>query len=136
RGEKAAEILDVRLARGVSHDRPTLGEHRCHDPALRSHDRRLVQVHPRAAEPVRAHLVRTVQLHLDAELLEGVDVRVEAPPPDDVPPRRWHGDTAETREERTGEEEGRPDLLRELAVEIRLRDAARIDTNLVAARPL
>ena len=47
RDEEAAEILDVRLARGVAEHRLALGEHGRHDRVLRSHDGRLVEVHAR-----------------------------------------------------------------------------------------
>ena len=65
-----------------------------------------------------------------------MDVRVEAPPPDDVAAGRRNRDAAEAREERPGEEERGADLARELGVEIGLPHAAGIDSNVVRRRPL
>ena len=48
-----------------------------------------------------------------------MDVGVEAPAPDDVAAGRRHGDAAEAREQRPGEQERRADLARELGVEAR-----------------
>ena len=134
--EETAQILDVRLARGVADARPSLGEDGGHDGALRARDRRLVQVEPLPAEPVGPHLVRAVQLNFDPELLERVDVGVEAAAPDHVAARRRHGDLAEPRQQRRGEEERRADVAREVRVEARLRDAGRVDSDVVRPGPL
>ena len=135
RDEEAAEILDMRLAGGVADDRLALREHRRHDRVLGSHHRRLVEVHPLADEPGRAQVVGAVDLHLDAELGEGVDVRVEAPAPDHVAARRRHDGAAEAGEQRPGEQERGADLAAEVGVELGLRDAGAVDANLVRPRP-
>ena len=134
--EEAAEILDVRLAGGMADDRLSLGEDGGHDRVLRAHDRRLVEVHALAAEPVRPHLVGAVELDLDPELLERVDVGVEAPAADHVAAGRRHGHAPEAGEQRAGEQERGADLPTELRVELGPADALRIDPDLVRSRPL
>ena len=121
RDEEAAEILDVRLAGRVPEHRLALGEHGRHDRVLRAHDGGLVEVHARAAQPVGRELVDAVDLDVGAERGERVDVRVEPPAADHVATRRRHGDPAEAREQRPGEEERRANLARELGVEVGLR---------------
>ena len=73
---------------------------------------------------------------LGAERGERVDMCVETSPPDDVAPRRRHGDAAETCEERPGEEEGGANLARELGIEVGLAHSLGIDAHLVGADPL
>ena len=73
--------------------------------------------------PSRAFISkRAAELDLGAELGERVDVRVEAPPADDVAARRRHADRAEAREQRAGEEERRAHAAAELLVELALLD--------------
>ena len=91
---------------------------------------------PCPTEPVGRELVDPVDVHVGAERGERVDVCVETAPPDDVASRRRHGDAAEAREERPGEEEGRANLARELGIEIGLPHSLGIDTYLVGADPL
>ena len=99
-----------------------LGEDGGHDRVLGPHDRRLVEVHALAAEPVASRIsYAPFELDLDAELLERVDVRVEPAAADDVAAGRRDGDASEAREQRAGEKERRADLARELGVEIGLR---------------
>ena len=136
RDEKAAEILDVRLARGVADHGLALGERCRHDRVLGSHDRGLVQVDALAAKTGRLHLVRAVQLDLDAELLKGVDVRIEPAAPDHVAAGGRHRHPPEAGQERAGEQERRTDLPAEIGVEIGLDDPARIDPDLVRPGPL
>ncbi len=121
RHEEAAEILDVRLAGRVAEDRLSLGEHGGHDRVLRSHDRRLVEVHARPSQPVGRELVDAVDRDVRAERGERVDVRVQPPPADDVATGRRNRDATEAREERSCQEERGADLARELGVEIGLR---------------
>ena len=84
--------------------------------------------------PSVRELVDAVDVDVRAEGGERVHVRVETPAADDVAARRRHGDAAEAREQRAGEEERRADLPRELGVEVGLLHAARVDANLVRAR--
>ena len=60
-----------------------------------------------------------------AEVLEGVEVGVEAAAADEVAARRRHLRLAEAREQRPGEQERGPDLLGELLVDREVGDAAR-----------
>ena len=106
-----------------------------HDRVLGAHHRRLVEVHALADEARRAQVVGAVDLHLDAELGEGVDVRVEPPAPDHVPARRRHDGAPEAREQRPGEQERRADLAAEVGVELGLRDPGAVDPHLVRPGP-
>ena len=133
--EEAAEVLDVRLAGRMADDRVALGEDGGHDRVLGAHHRGLVEVHPLADEAVRAQVVGAVDLHLDAELGEGVDVGVEPPAPDHVAARRRHDGAAEARQERAGEQERRANLAAEVGVELGLRDPGAVDAHLVRPGP-
>ena len=70
--------------------------------------------------PVGRELVDAVDMDVGAESGERVDVRVEASPADHVATGRRHGHASEAREERTGEQERRANLAREVGVEVRL----------------
>ena len=133
--EEAAEILDVRLAGGMADDRLALGEHRRHDRVLGAHHRRLVEVHALADEACRAQVVGAVDLHLDAELGKGVDVRVEAPASDHVAAGRRHDGAPEPREQRAGEQERGADLAAEVGIELGLRDPGAVDAAPRSGRP-
>ena len=135
RDEEPAEILDMRLARGMADDRLALGEHGRHDRVLGPHHGCLVEVHARADEPFGPEVVGAVDLHLDAELGERVDVGVEAPPADHVTAGRGNDGPAEACQQRTGEQERGADLAAEVGVELGLRDAGAVHANLVRARP-
>ena len=110
--EHAREILDVRLARGVADDgqpgRARGGQQR----VLGRHHRRLVHEHVAGAQAVGAtssmsRLCSTVA----PERLERVEMRVQAPPADDVAAGRRHADAPEAREQRAGEQERGADAL-------------------------
>ena len=98
RDEEAAEILDVRLARGVADHGLAFRENSRHDRVLGRHDARLVEEDVLAAETARPHLVAAVQGDLDPELRKGVHVRVEPTPADHVAARRRHASPCRTRE--------------------------------------
>ena len=85
--------------------------------------------------PLGSEVVGAVDLHLDAELREGVDVGVEPPAADHVAARRRHDGAAEARQQRAGEQERGADLAAEVGVELGLRDAGAVDAHLVRARP-
>ena len=85
--------------------------------------------------PFGAKVVGAVDLHLDAELGEGVDVGVEPPAADHVAARRRHDGPAEARQQRAGEQEGGADLAAEVGVELGLRDAGAVDADLVRPGP-
>ena len=126
----------MRLAGSVPDARLPRGQHGSHDRVLRPHDGRLVEVEPLAAEPVGPHLVGTVELDIDAELLECVNVRVEPPATDDVAARWRNRHSSETREQRAGEQERRADLASEVGVEIGSRHPTGVDPDVVRTDPL
>ena len=136
RHEEAAEVLHVRLARGVPKHRLPLGEHRRHHGVLRPGDAGLVEEQRRPAEALGAHLVSRPRLDLGAERGEGVDVGVDPAAADDISARRRHGGGAEAGEQRPREEDGRADLVGKLLVELRRRQAGRVDAHLVRADPV
>ncbi len=76
--ERGAEILHVRLARGVEQHRLALGEHGGHDEVLRGGDRHIVRPVARALEPA---LERQLQVAACPEPGRGVvgDFRAEFP---------------------------------------------------------
>ena len=135
RDEEAAEILNVWLAGRVPEDGLALGEDCGHDRVLRSHDGGLVEVHARPAEPVRRELVDAVDRDLGTERCERVDMRVEAPTPDDVAARRRYRHVTEACEERAGEEERGAYLACELGIEIGFLHGARVHANLIGPGP-
>jgi hypothetical protein len=136
RDEKAAEILDMRLAGGVPDHGLALGQHGGHEHVLRRHHARLVQEDRLPAQLGGAHLEAAVDVDLDAELCEPVDVRVEPAPPDHVPAGRRHDRAAEACEQGPGEQERGADAAAQLLVELGLADAGGIDPDLVVPRPL
>ncbi len=112
------------------------GEDSRHHRVLGAHHARLVEEDPLAAQPVGAELEPPVDRDLGAELLEGVDVRVERPPADEVAAGRREQCMPEAGEQRAGEQERAADAVGELLVDLGLRDAGGVDAHLVLARPL
>jgi hypothetical protein len=88
RNQKAGQILDVRLGRGVAQDRPSLGPDRRHQRVLGTGDARLVQEDVGALEMAGLHFVPVAQAHLGTKLLEGEKMGIDAAAPYDVPARR------------------------------------------------
>ena len=78
---------------------------------------------------------RPLSVDLDAELGEGVNVRVEPAAPDHVAARRRDARAAEAGEQRPGKQERGADLAAELGVELGLRAFRGVDPDLVRARP-
>src|ERR671937_344388 len=70
-----------------------------------------------------------------AELPEGIEVRVEPSPADQVAAGWWHPGLAEAGEKRTGEQEGRPDPARELLVESGVGHRAGAEAKAVLGHP-
>ena len=87
-------------------------------------------------EPVGAHREAPVGLDRRAELLERVQVRVDAAAADHVAARRRRDRAAEAREQRAGEQHRRADAPAELLVELRLRHVRGLDADVVVADPL
>ena len=107
-----------------------------HDRVLGRHHARLVEEDVGAAQALRLHLVAALDLDPRAEAFERVDVRIEPAPADHVASRRRHARPAEAREQRAGEQERRPDPLRENPIDLVGREPLRIDAHLVRPRPL
>ena len=136
RDEKATQILDVRLAGGVADDRLALGQHRRHDHVLGSHHARLVEEELATAQLVDLHRVVPLGLDLNAEIGEGLDVRVEPAATDHVAARRRDLDRAGAGQQRAGQQEGGADATAKLGVEVGVGDLGGLDSYFVRARPL
>ena len=125
----------MRLAGGVGDHRLTPRENRRHDGVLGAGDGRFVEEDRAAGERARPHRVAPVDRDVRTELLEGVHVRVEPAPADDVTSGRRNDRLAAAREKRTGEEDRRADTSAELLVELVARRLGRMDHDL-AVPPL
>jgi len=126
----------MRFARRVAEHCLSLRKNRGHDGVLRRHHAGLVEEHARTAQVRRLELVQaTSEIHHCAELVEGVQMRIEPPAPDHVAARRRHRRAAEAREQRSSQEERRADLAAEAFVRSRLRRASGVDAHLVQSRP-
>ena len=112
RHEEPAEVLHVGLARRVADGGSPFREDRRHQGVLRAGDRGLVEEDIGADELVGDEAEGPIDLDAGPQLLEGEDVRVDAPPADDIPSRRRQLDLAEAREQGAGEKDGGPDLAR------------------------
>ena len=80
--QQVAELLHVRLARGVVDDRAPLGQHRGHDDVGRARHRSLVQQHVGAPQAFGLNLVSVavgVVVEVGAQLLDADEVRVQPP---------------------------------------------------------
>ena len=136
RDEEAAEVLDVRLAGGVADHGLARRERGRHDRVLGCHHARLVEEDVLPPQAVGSELETRADIDVGAELLQGMDVRVEAPPPDHVAARRRDARPAEARKQRPGEQERRTDSGRELRVDLVRRDVRGVHAHLVLADPL
>ena len=96
--EEAAEVLDVRLARRVAEDRLAGRQRGGHDGVLGRHDARLVEEDVLAVHDSAANLVAAADRDVRAELVERVDVGIEAPPADDVSAGGRHAHASDARE--------------------------------------
>jgi uncharacterized protein YoxC len=111
------EILHVRLARRVAQCCGACGETRRHERILGGRDARLIEKDIGAAKAARAEGVLLAQLDENTELLEGQEVRVDAPATDDVAARRRKRNGAASREQRAGEKDRGTDPRAELRVQ-------------------
>jgi hypothetical protein len=105
RDEEAAQILHVRLARGVGDHGLPFGQYGRHEDVLRSGHGGFVEEDERAAQALRAHGVTTIHVDVRAELGERMNVGVESPAPDDVTSGRRHDRFAFASEQWPGEED-------------------------------
>src|SRR6185312_2831157 len=136
RDEEAAQILHVRLTRGVPYEGLALRKHGRHDHVLGPRDGGLVEEDVCPTQALRPHAIDLLRRDVGAELHERVDVRVEPTAPDDVSPRRRDDRLALAREQRPREENGSPDPAAELFVELELRDPSAGDSYLPAPEAL
>jgi len=95
RDEEPAQVLHMRLGRGVRDHGLARSERRRHDCVLGGHHRGFVQMDVRASQPAR-QLVPLAELERRTQLGERMDVRVEPAPADDVAARRRYARAAET----------------------------------------
>jgi hypothetical protein len=136
RGEEPAEILDVRLARGVADHGLALRQRRRHEGVLRRHHARLVEEDPLATEAVSPHFVAAVHLDQRPELGQRVDVRVEPTSADHVAAGRRNTCAAGAGKQGTRKQERGPNPARELFVDLAGRQLGRLHANFIRAAPV
>ncbi len=114
--ERDAELLDVRLARGVA-DHGTAGrEHGGHQGVLGRGDRRLVEKDVGSFEPARVQAIPTRgDVELGPKRAEREKVGVVPAPPQDIAAGQAELHLLVAREERAREQQRGPDLARECA---------------------
>src|SRR5581483_1670971 len=136
RHEEPAQVLHVRLARRVPDHRLAGRQDRGHDRVLGRHHAGLVEEDALAAQPaVGVHLVALPEVDPGAHPREGVDVRVEPPPADQVAARGRDDRVPEPRQQRAGEEERGAHAPAEFGVELVLGDVRGVHPDLVRAGP-
>ena len=130
-----AQVLHVRLTRGVPQHRGPAGRDRRHQRVLGGGDARLIEEDVRPGEALRLDLVRGPHGDVGAQLLQGEKVGIDAPPPDHIAPRRRQRDPAEPGEHRAGQQDRRADPGAEFGVEVAGFGAGRVHLDRVRARP-
>jgi hypothetical protein len=137
RAEQPSEVLHVGLAGSVGDRRRPGRQRRSHQGVLGAHHRGLVHEDRAGAEAVggSAELDPAVAVDAGAEILEGVEVGVEAPAADEIPARRRHPRLAEAGEQRAGEQERGADLLREILVDRDIGDRGGAEADAVIGHP-
>ena len=99
--EEVAQILDMRLGRGVADRGVALGQHGAHHSLLGRGHAHLVEEQVGAAQPVGAqHVLGRRDLDRGAEPAQRHEVRVEPAPADHVAARARQGHVAAARQER------------------------------------
>ena len=118
-GQQPGQVLNVGLGGGVGDLGRPRGQRRRHQRVLGPHHRGLVHEDLAGAETAGGALSSIQRSPVDpgAEVLEGVEVGVEAAAADEVTAGRRHPGLAETRQQRPGQQEGGPDPARELLVD-------------------
>ena len=134
--QQPGEVLDMRLAGRVRDRGRALGQRRGHQRVLGRHHRGLVHEDPAWPKAVARRLDLDPALAVDqgAHVAEGVEMRVEAPPADEVAARRRHPRLAEARQQRAGEQERGADPCRQLLVHLDVRDGVGLQADLVLCR--
>ena len=136
RHEEVREVLDVRFAGGVAQDRRSFGGNGGHQRVLGAGHRRFVEEHVGSAEARRAELIAIRERVLGAELLEGEEVSVHAPPTDDVSAGRGQDDLSASREHRPGQQDGRANLRAKGWIQLAGAKVLRLDLERVVAGPV
>ncbi len=113
--QQMAKILDVRLrCRVAQHGRP-VGEHRRHDRVLGAGDARLIEEDLGAPQfPAQHELV--TQLDFGTQLLQRIEMRIEAATTDHVATRWWEAKLLGAREQRSSQQDGGADPRGELGL--------------------
>ena len=132
--QQPRQVLHVGLGGGVGDRRRARRQRRGHQRVLGPHHRGLVHEDRAGAQPLGAGAELDPALAVDprAEVLEGVDVGVEAAAADEVAARRRHPRLAETGQQRAGQQEGGADLLRELLVHLGVGDRGRAEAQVLS----
>jgi hypothetical protein len=135
--QQARQVLNVGLGCRVRDRCRSFGQRRGHQRVLGGHHRWLVHEDPARCEPLLwggdLHPARAADQ--GAHVAEGIEVRVEAPPADGVPSRRWHVDVAESREKRARQEERGADRRCKLLVDLGPGHGVGLEPEVVVARP-
>ncbi len=136
RDQEMREVLDVRLGRGIAQVGDAVGRDRGDQRVLGGGDAGLVEEHVGAAELRAAELQTVGGDDGRAELLEGQEMGVEAPPADDVAARRRQRDLAAAGQKRTREQDRGADADAQLRIEIGGANGLGVDREPVAPAPL
>ena len=124
RHEHPREVLHVGLAGRVADHGRAGRECGGHQRVLGRHHRGLVHEHVGGTQPARgAQHDLAVAVGGGAHRPERVQVRVQATAADHIAARRRHHGPPEPRQQWTGQQERRPDLLGQLGLDLDLRDA-------------
>ncbi len=106
--QETAKVLDVRLGGRVSHDRRAPCEGGGHDHVLSAGDTGFIEEDVGAAKLASQNEL-IAQLDLGTQLLQRVEVGVEAPPTDHIASRRRQSQLVGAGEHRTRQQDGGPD---------------------------
>ena len=135
--QEPAQVLDVRLAGGVSDDRCAARQYRRHDRVLGAGDGRLVEMHVGAGEAAgRPQPVLPRRLDIGAEGGEGHQMRIDSAAADHVAAGRRYLGRPEAGEQRAGQQDRRPDPRAQVGVQPRPRHLGRPHPDGVAVEPL
>jgi hypothetical protein len=117
--QEVAQLLHVRLGRGITDDRIPFCHDSRHDGVLRRGDACLVHQEIRAAQTVRPEGKTAVIRHVRAEGAQGQDVRIETSAPDHIAAGRGQFELAHPRRHRSRHEDRCADLAAKVRVEVR-----------------
>ena len=130
------EILHVRLAGRVAQHGSAFGQHRRHERVLGAGDARLIQEDVFSLELLGLELVTIAHHDRSAEVLQRQKMGVHPAAADHVAAGRRQGDLAESRQQRTGQQDRSADLGAERRVECLRLDASCVHPNRIGASPV